>query len=70
MKTFWDGLGKVLANIAKYAGQSALWASQHPQVVETVATLAGHPEVAAVMVKAAPVAQMVGGAIQQKIAEK
>ncbi len=67
MKTFWDGFGKVLANIAKYAGEGALWASQHPEVIETVASIAGHPEVAAVVVKAAPVAKAVGTAIQAKV---
>lgn len=69
-KTNWDRVGSILATIAKLAGQSALWASQHPQVVQTVATLAGHPEVAAVAAKAAPIAQAVGSAIEQDLASK
>lgn len=49
MKTFWNALGRSLARVAVWTGRGALWASQHPQVVATVASLAGHPEVAAVI---------------------
>lgn len=67
MKAFWDKVGKGLATVAKFAAQGALWASQHPEVIETVASIAGHPEVAVVVTKFAPAAQAVGGAIQAKI---
>lgn len=67
MKTFWKYVGKTLANVAKYAGQGALWASQHPEVIGTVATIAGHPEVAAVVTKITPVIKPVGSAIEQKL---
>lgn len=66
-KSFWDHVGQALANIGKYAALGALWASQHPEVIETVASVAGHPEVAAAVAKAAPVAGAVGAAIQAKV---
>lgn len=51
MQAFWKGLGKTLMAIAHAAGQGALWASEHPEVVaagaKVAARLAGHPEIAA-----------------------
>lgn len=64
---FWDVVGKVLANTAKGLGNAALWASQHPQVAQTVATMTGHPEVAKVIAAAAPAAQTIGAAIEEKV---
>ena len=49
MSGFWNRLGKALAITAKAAGKGALWCSEHPEVVATVATIAGHPDVAAVV---------------------
>ena len=60
----WDRIGHALAVAAKYAGKAALWASAHPQVVEEVAVLAGHPEVAAVVAKVAAPAAVVAKATE------
>lgn len=70
MKAFWDAIGKGLAKVAKVAGEGALWASQHPAVITTIASLAGHPEVGAVVARIAPVAEPIGAAIEAKIAGK
>ena len=64
---FWKNVGKALAGVAKAAAKGALWASQHPEVVESIATIAGHPEVAAVIAQGAPEAQAIGAAIEQKV---
>lgn len=63
MKTFWNAFGRALAKVAKYAGEGALWASQHPQVIADIATLAGKPAIAAAVTQAAPVAEAAGAAI-------
>jgi len=63
---FWKHVGKAFASIAKGAATAALWASQHPEVIASVATIAGHPEVAAVITQAAPEVEAVGAAIQKK----
>lgn len=54
---FWDRIGKGLAVVAKGAAAGALWASQHPEVIASVATIAGHPEVAAVATTVAAAAK-------------
>jgi hypothetical protein len=59
---FWKNFGLVLAKIGKVAFAGALWASQHPEVVSQVASVAGHPEVAAVIGKAAPIVEAVAAA--------
>lgn len=46
---FWKGVGNGAATVAKAGGSVALWASQHPEVIAGVATIAGHPEVGAVI---------------------
>ena len=65
MNTFWKNFGLVLAKVAKGAAYGALWASQHPEVVTAVAGIAGHPEVAAVINKDAPIVAAVGQAVEQ-----
>lgn len=42
---FWKSIGRALAAVAKGAARAALWASQHQTVVQSVATIAGHPEI-------------------------
>ena len=39
-KNVWDWMGKGLATVAKAAGQAALWASEHPEVLQILAALA------------------------------
>lgn len=43
--TFWKSVGLGLAKAGVLAGKGALWASQHPEVISTVASIAGHPEI-------------------------
>lgn len=38
--SFWDALGKGLAVTGKGFITAALWASQHPEVLQTAATIA------------------------------
>jgi hypothetical protein len=52
--SIWDRIGKALAVVGKGAGQAALWASTHPEVVAEVASISGHPAVAAVIAAAIP----------------
>jgi hypothetical protein len=40
MGTFWKHFGLTLASIANGAAQVALWASQHPEVVQAVVSIA------------------------------
>lgn len=47
----WKAVGKVFANIGKGAMSAALWASDHPEVVTIVASVAGQPAVGAVVNK-------------------
>lgn len=45
--SFWDRLGLGLAKVAKGAAAGALWASQHPEVINAVAAAAGKPALGA-----------------------
>lgn len=45
----WKNVGIGLAKVATTAASAALWASNHPEVISTVAMVAGHPEVAALV---------------------
>lgn len=45
---FWKNLGKGLAAVGKASMTGAVWCSQHPEVIAAVASVVGHPEVAAV----------------------
>ena len=36
----WDRLGKIFAGIAKGAAVVAVWASQHPEVIQAVVSVA------------------------------
>lgn len=59
-------IGLWLAKAASYAARGALFVSQHPEVVQAVgavATLAGHPEAAAIAAEAASVSATVGGVV-------
>lgn len=38
--SFWDRFGSILAKIALGAAKGALWASEHPTVVQTVSNIA------------------------------
>jgi len=42
----WKNVGLGFAKVSVKAAQAALWASNHPEVLSAVATVAGHPEVA------------------------
>lgn len=51
----WKKVGLWLASAARVAARGALWASNHPEVVQAlgaVAVLAGHPEAATVVAQA------------------
>ena len=37
---FWKNVGKAFAGIASVAAKTALWASQHPEVVQAVVAIA------------------------------
>jgi hypothetical protein len=43
MKTFWKNFGKVLGKVALYSAKGAVWASQHPEVVAIVGSVAHVP---------------------------
>lgn len=45
-KTMWDRIGSIFASIAKGAATVAVYSSKHPEVINTLAQVAGHPEVA------------------------
>lgn len=62
----WKSIGKALATTAKYTAKGALWASDHQEVVGTIATIAGHPEVAAAV---AGISQVREAVARQKEAE-
>lgn len=55
-KGFWGNVGSVLAKIGGAFLSGALWASNHPAVIEAVAKAAGKPAVAAAVGQFAPVA--------------
>lgn len=40
MANFWKSVGKTLATVATYAAKGALWASQHPEVIALVESIA------------------------------
>lgn len=60
----WKSFGKFMATLAKVSAQTALAASNHPEVIETVASIAGHPEVAAAVAQFAPVVAAVQASVQ------
>lgn len=62
MASFWKAFGLGLAKVGTGALKVALWASQHPQVIDEAAKIAGHPEVAAVLDKAAPIVGAIASA--------
>lgn len=64
-KGFWGVFGTILAKIGKVALSGALWASEHPQVVEAVAAAAGQPKVAAAVATYGPAAGAVASALTQ-----
>lgn len=56
----WKTVGSIFANIAKYSAKAALWASEHPQVIATIASVAGNQKVAAQITQYSPAIQAVG----------
>ena len=47
MKTFWKHVGGIFASIGKGAAVAALWASQHPEVLQAVGSIS--PQAGAIM---------------------
>ncbi len=40
MAAFWTAVGKGLAKVAVYSAKGAIWASQHPEVIKIVGSIA------------------------------
>lgn len=62
MGAFWRALGKGLAYVGKGAIATALWTSQHPQVLEIVATAVPPSKASAVLGEAGAIL----GAVEKK----
>jgi hypothetical protein len=42
MEAFWKHVGLIFAAVGKGAASAAVWASQHPQVIEAVVAASGN----------------------------
>lgn len=69
-KGFWGNVGSALAKIGGAFLSGALWASNHPAVIEAVAKAAGKPAVAAAVGQFAPAASAVLGVAEQAVQAK